>query len=340
MNKMIKKVAAVMAAMTLVMAFTACGAKEEPKVEDTALLREYSVYAPDGAPALSLANAIDKANEGEFNFNVVDASTIQTLVTGEEPAADFCVMPVNLASKLLGNGETYKLLGVVTNGNMYILTTAGEELTVDNLSTLAGKTMGVVQLSNVPGLTLQAVLKANNVPYGIIENQEAATADVLNLLEVDAATGVTPAGGCDYYLCPEPAASTKVAKTEGKLKFAGDLQAMYGDGGYPQAVLVVKASVAEEDAAAVKAMLSYMEGSAEFMANTDPATVADLLASAYTEGMTPAFNAANLTSDVIAHCSVNFKPANECKDAVVTFLNQLIDVNPKAASEVSETFFN
>jgi len=129
----------------------------------------YSVYAPDGAPALSLISAIAEADE-HFTYHVVDASTIQTYVTGNEPKADFCVLPVNAASKLLGSGETYQMLGTVTNGNLYFLSTGDNAtLTADNLSSLAGKRIGVVQLTNVPGLTLQVVLKQYGIEYTIAQ---------------------------------------------------------------------------------------------------------------------------------------------------------------------------
>lgn len=130
----------------------------------------YSVYAPDGAPALSLVNAISQNNE-HFTYNVVNSTTIQTYVAGNQPKADFCVLPVNAASKLLGSGETYQMLGTVTNGNLYFLSTGSNEvLTKDNLASLAGKTIGVVQLPNVPGLTLQVVLKQYGIEYTIEGN--------------------------------------------------------------------------------------------------------------------------------------------------------------------------
>ena len=175
----------------------------------------YTVYAPDGAPALSLANAIQASTGNTFEYHIVAANAITAQVTGANPAADFCVLPVNAAAKLLGTGTTYQMLGTVTNGNMYFLG-AGEQatLTKENLATaLKGKTIGVVQLANVPGLTLRCVLEDNDIPYEILGNDtEASDSNKVYLKAIqDAATGVTPAGGCDYYLCPEPAASAKVS---------------------------------------------------------------------------------------------------------------------------------
>ncbi|MDE6676474.1 MAG: hypothetical protein K2K12_02010, partial [Clostridia bacterium] len=153
MKKIISLFAAAAVCGACVFGAVACGNSED----------KYTVYAPDGAPALALVNAISQSDE-DFAYHIVDSGLIQAQVTGKTPKADFCILPLNLASKLLGNGETYQMLGTVTNGNLYFLTTAGESIKPENIqTTLIGKTVGVVQLPNVPGLTLQAVLK----DYGI-----------------------------------------------------------------------------------------------------------------------------------------------------------------------------
>ncbi len=313
----------------------ACGTEE----------KSYSVYAPDGAPALALAQAIsqEQADGNLFEYRVISAATVVAQVTGENPAADFCVLPVNAAGKLLGTGEQYKMLGTVTNGNMYFLTT-GENppITEENLSAaLTGKTVGVVQLTNVPGLTFQAVLKEKKIPYTI--GGEAQT-DKVNLKAIqDAAAEVTPAGGCDYYLCPEPAASTKIAKTAQSPKpfhLAGDLQKLYGgEEGYPQAVLIVKSLLLEEDANAVKTLVSHFEKGAEFLRTASSEQVLSLLAEKRTQGLTPSFTAENLTAEVIKNCSVRFTKSADCKDSVNAFLEKLKEIDPQFTAPAQDAFF-
>ena len=338
MKKLVSGMLALVLGAATVCAVTACNDSYET----------YTVYAPDGAPALALANAVQEEGEGEnFDFRIVDSSTIAAQVQGETPNADFCILPVNAAAKFLGTGETYQMLGTVTNGNMYFLTTGDNaSLTTDNLDVLVGKTVGVVQLSNVPGLTFQTVLKANDLDYQILSSEVEAADDMVNLQPIqDAATGVTPAGGCDYYLCPEPAASAKIkgtAASANPFKLAGSLQNLYGDGtGYPQAVLVAKTSVIEDTygAAMVEEMIGYMEGSAQFLAEAEASEVVALLEDKYTEGMTPSLNANNLTSEVIANCSVRFTPAQECKERVNAFLAELIAISPDFTSAVDDAFY-
>lgn len=305
----------------------------------------YSVYAPDGAPALGLVNGIAQTT-GSFEYHIVASNLIQAQVTGESPAADFCVLPVNLASKLLGTGETYKMLGTVTHGNIFLLTTGeNETVTAQNVASLKGKTVGVVQLANVPGLTFQAALSNLGVDYQTISNLEVEkAADKVNLLQMGTdASNVTPAYGCDYYLCPEPAVTAKIkgtANTPKPFKLAGSLQEIYGgEAGYPQAVLVARSTIIENNKAVADELISYFAGNAEYLANASAATVLSLLDGVRTAGLAPAFTDKNLNETVIANCSVRFVPSRECKAEVNTFLEKLASVKADSVSAVSDNFY-
>lgn len=347
MKKLLTSIAALAMCAATVLGFAACDGKEP--VEQKKDLPDLQVYAPDGAPALALCNAIakdDAKEEDSFDFHVVDASTITTFVTGASPAADVAVLPVNQAAKTLGSGATYQMLGTVTNGNLYFLTTGDMELTADEAQlkeALVGKKLGVVQLTNVPGLTLQVVLNRYHIDYAILENAEAeAATDKVNLVPFSP-ENVTPAGGCDFYLCPEPAASTKIKGTASApkpFKMAGDLQALYGEeGGYPQAAIVAKKSVITERKAEIDALLGYLGGSASYLDSASVEIVLDLLDEARTDGLAPSFNANNLTKDVIARCSVGFRSAKEDKERVLTFLGELVKVSEASTAIPADDFF-
>ena len=131
-----------------------------------------SIYAPDGAPALALAQLMYDDNQfyqTSVTYNIVSSDAISAYVTGESPVADICILPLNAASKLLGSGETYTILGTVTNGNLYILSKDSEEITSENIvGLLSGKTIGVIQLANVPGLTLKIILNKYGLEYQTI----------------------------------------------------------------------------------------------------------------------------------------------------------------------------
>lgn len=309
------------------------------------------VFAPDGAPALSLLCAIDgerQKTDSAFDFNIVDSGNIQTYVGGKDPQADFCILPVNLAAKLLGTGEVYEMLGVVTNGNLYFLTSGdaavNAPLTAENFKdALTGKKVGVVQLSNAPGLTLRVVLRQYGAEANILQDaDQTADPEKVNLVPFDA-EDVSPAAKCDYYLCPEPAASTKIKGTQSSpvpFRMAGDLQQLYvGSDGYPQAVAVAKKSVIESDPAAVSAFVAYLEGAETYLETVSADTVLNLLEGVREDGLKASFNANNLSAQVIANCSVRFTASSVCKADVTAFLDRLIKVSPQSAARPSDTFF-
>lgn len=300
----------------------------------------FTVVMPDGAPALSMAKLLSEDEDGdEVAYQVVDSSTISTFVTGENPSADACVLPVNLASKLLGTGETYKMVGASTHGNLYIISaTTTETITKDNISSLAGKTVGVVNLANVPGLIFKSILTDSGLEYNEVGNDGEKSADKVNLVAVDGAS-VVPTDGIDYFVAPEPAATTKVNKVAA-FNFVGDLQELYGDGdGYVQAVLVVKASYIENYSAYISSFLAEVSENAEWIASADATTVTEAVTAHLTEGMTPTFNANNLNAQVIEHCNLKFTYAKDCVDDTKEIIEKFISINSSAAKTVSDSFF-
>ncbi len=318
---------------------TACG--KEGTGQGTNSLK---VFAPDGAPALALASLLaDEEAASAYDVEIVNATTIQTYVTGETPEADFCILPINAAGKLLGTGTVYQMLGTVTNGNLYFLKDGTKELpdlTAENFGTaLLGKTLGVIQYEQVPGLTLRVVLDGAEVAYQTVESVENPAADKVNILPCTPQT-VAPVTGCDYYLCPEPARTTKIGATQGKLAAAGSLQELYGgNNGYPQAVLVVKKTVISEHKQAVVDMISHMESAHDFLMQTEAKTLDSLLSSKRTKGMDAAFTEAQLNSTVLENCSVRFTKAADCKTAAIEFLTKFKAVSPASTEIPADAFF-
>ena len=122
-----KKIALVIAAAIAASVFGFSGCKKDREALD--------VYMPDGAPALALGLPMyEDGQEDGVEYHVVAATTVQTYVTGKEPKAEVCVLPINLAAKLLGEGDVYKLAGLVTHENMYFLSSNGVVYNQQNFS--------------------------------------------------------------------------------------------------------------------------------------------------------------------------------------------------------------
>lgn len=294
------------------------------------------VFVPDGAPALAIAQLMAEENKfgKDVNYHVVDANSITTHVTYEDMSrnADICVLPVNDASKLIGDGASYKMLGTVTHGNLYLVSaTEKAALTVDNFAEeISGKNVGVVQMAKFPGALTKLVLNE----YGV---SDSVTLQAVQPTEV---TGV--GSDFDYFVIPEPAASTRVGNANLNLKQAGSMQELYGgQSGYPQAVLVAKNSLIENDPEFISQFTSAVASSAQWLLDDSVSTetVLSTIKSHYPdpENTTPAFN--KLTKGVIENCAVSFVGAADCKEEVKTFLKKLKNTDPAFASEVTDGFF-
>lgn len=127
--------------------------------------KNFTFYAPDGAPALAIAKFIsDGENFAEglsFNYNVTVADEIKNYMNGAKGTADFIIIPVNLASILYKNSQaSYKMVATVTHGNLYLVSK-----TAFTLKDLFGKKVGVTGEGKVPDLTLKYVFDKNNMEY-------------------------------------------------------------------------------------------------------------------------------------------------------------------------------
>ena len=87
--------------LTLALSLVGCSTPYEGQI---------AIFMPDGAPALAFAKLMNDENQlGKENltYNVVDANNIKNYIANGSATA--ALLPVNLAVKLCGNGEKYKL---------------------------------------------------------------------------------------------------------------------------------------------------------------------------------------------------------------------------------------
>lgn len=304
---------------------------------------EYKVYAPDGAPALSLY-ALSNERYSNFTVSVVNAETINVYVSGNEPQADFAILPVNAAVKLLGDGEKYRMLGTVTHGNLFLLKKADGELieTTDDLSKLVGKTVGVINLANVPGLTFKTILADNNIAFNELKDGASPATDKVNLKAVDRAEVLPTTSDCDYFVAPEPAVSTKVNATGGKLSVAGNLQILYGgESGYPQAVAVAKATVYSSNKTVINKFVKALTDARELLLSESVTAeeVVNTVSGWLVGDMKPTFTADNLSKTVIENCGIKYVAAQSCKSEVLAYMQKVNEQSNGAYGTPADKFF-
>lgn len=229
------------------------------------------------------------------------------------------------------------MLGAVTHGNLYLLAQEGE-YTPQNLASLVGKTVGVLQMNEVPGLTFKATLNKYGIAWQELKNDGTVDETKVNLVALaDAAAVATVVADC--YMIAEPAAS--VQATKNNLVIAGSLQTLYSDeGGYPQAVLVAKNELLAERGEWVQAFVQEMAQAPTWLATASGATiVAAVNAHMDDPDAQTSLKAPMLSPDVIGRCGVYFTYAAAERSAANSLLEALIAVNPNAAAMPSEAFF-
>ncbi len=292
------------------------------------------VYTPDGAPAISLTPAMNKGFDG-VNFNVVDGQTIASFVTGENLKADVCVLPINMASNLLGDGKNYKLLGTVTHGNFYLLSKSNVTITKDNLTDLIGLKIGVLQLKNIPGLTFKSVLLENEIPYAEITSPDDAENNQVNLIGISGAE--IGREEFDAFLVPSPQADLKAKALN--LNFIGSLQELYGENGFPQAVVVAKNSLIKENPNFISEFKTTLLDGDNFVCESNIEKVCNLILNNLQGGLTPTFTAKNLTIKMIENSSIKFVETKYCKEEIINFISRIQKVDGNAVKTFNDNFF-
>lgn len=237
----------------------------------------------------------------------------------------------------------YQMLGTVTHGNLYFLSKNSEEKfdTTASLQSLIGKKVGVVQLPNVPGLILKLILKKNKVPFEQIEPADIAAEDKVNLLAISsdnaAATIVANAENYDCFVAADPLVTLK---TNQNLFRSGSLQALYGENGYPQAVIVGKSAFLKQYPEWTNKFMEKLSGADEYLAESAAAAILAPYTAAYTaDGRTGSWNAKNLNAASVANCNVKFEASATCKTAVTTIVTEMFEIQGQAAPTLTDAFF-
>lgn len=293
---------------------------------------ELTFVCPDGAPALSIAKYIndedDLDTDAKINYQIVNSDSIGGIMS--KGSADIMVLPVNAASKLYKayKDDSYKMVSVVTHGNLYIVSTKQIEV-----SDLENEKLGVIGQGLVPDLTLKYVLSKNNVNAKNITYYQTAK-EVLPLLKVGGQNGLETA------LLPEPALSNLINSTPNKQFYTTNLGELYDSEvkAYPQAILMVKQSVLQK----YSNLVSYLERTFDsnvtwLKENTENGVNA--INSKLPDGVTPSLVANKISGEVVDRCSVYWQNSDNAKGQVKQYINNLITINENSAKAIQDDFF-
>ena len=276
-------------ALAAMMLLTGCATKEPSQTT-------FNVLCPTGAPTLAWLSTYEEITT-EGKFDVTEGSDLLVAeLTKADSEYDIIVAPVNAGMKLITAGKsTYKLAGVITWGNLYIVGTEGALEGTGEIGTFG---TGAVPEKVYQAANVQTTLTAKD--YG--------TAGASNI-SADLIAGNLQAG-----LLAEPLVTATIAKSNGTLKVLADMQELFKDAtgsteyGYPQAAIFVKDGV---DA-------SYIINKVSEYTNGDMADAETYLNNIGTD--TLGLPAAAVVVKSLPRQNVNYKPASEVEGQLTEFL--------------------
>ena len=306
MKKIIAKIMAFVSAAALALPLAACGNDEENVVH---------VYMPDGAPAVALSALMDSGYAGT-EFKVVAAATIGGLVNNG--TADMAIMPINAAAASYNRGTGIVMLSVNTHGNLYVV---GGDADIAPAA-LVDHSLGVIGAGNVPDLTVRMLFDEIEVPYETVRDMEDGKVKKVSgkvaLYYADDATGILPllkTGKLDYALVGEPAATNSGAHIA--IDMQEQWRAAFGKG-YPQACLVAKKSLVQNNKKYVDGFLAALSASDGWAArNPDKALAA---VKNHFDGTS---TLKVLTETIVENCNILTVPAMQKKDDCDAFFGAL-----------------
>ena len=302
-------------------ALVSCG---NNKKDDTKEDNIVNFYMPDGTPALAVASLLEEGFEYDnkkIEFNLVQASEIAATIVKD--SCDIAICPTTAAAQIKNAGTDIKLLSNNVFGNLYIVTTGNSS----SLEDLKGKIVYTTAATTIQ--LLQYELTNNNIKY---QNGDTATDGVVTLCSKDSASTIIPllsqAASNDVEaigVLGEPSVTKAMQLIGSKLKIAVDMQTEYTKINgtatsklYPQASIVVKTDFAEENETFILKLYEKLLTNENYLISNY--SKLNTLLSKYHSTL----SGTTFTLETIERCNVSIKKAQDDKDYINQYLNNLI----------------
>ena len=323
-----KKVFAILLALSMLLAMTACGGNAPettaPSVPETTAPLETTapvaaepvdVMILNGTTGFGMANLMDAAANGaaaqDYTFSVeTDASNIvAALVNG---SVDIAALPTNAAAAVYNKTQGgVQVLALNTLGVLYLVTDGSVE--ISSMADLAGQT--VYAPAQNPSFIFQHIVQANGLTDVTIDNTYAQPADL---------NAAVASGQVSVAVLPEPMVTVAKSKNP-ELKVALDLTAEWdkvsAEGSLVQGCVVVRKEFAQANPQAIALFLEEYGASIQTMLEDIEGTAAKIEANGI-------FTKAAVAAKAIPNCNVCFITGAEMKTALEAFMSTMFEVAP------------
>jgi len=264
-----------------------------------------TILSPKGAPALSLVPLIQ---ENKDSIEFVDGTDVLSaeLIKGEK---DVIIAPVNLGAALSKkDSNPYRLYGIVTWGNLYLVSNADVALVESEPIAIFGE-------QAVPGLVFNSL--KDQLGQTFVSTAFNAVTDV---------QGQLLSKSFNIGLMAEPLVTATIAKAKTlesplNLTVYKDLQVLWqektGFDNFPQAAIYIKADISDEKLKQVEARLELMMAYNIELNNNPSMLETDITEELATTLGVPA---SKILTQAWDRMNVNVVKAEDNKEAIEAFL--------------------
>lgn len=262
----LKKVVSILSITALSsMLFIGCSVKQDDNQQRELVDKiNVNIVAPDGLPSIAISKLAKEKNNIKDAYSVTyniekTSDNLSTTVMKQEP--DIAIVPSNMAAIAYNKTLNYKIVGTVGMGSFYLVSTEN----ISSLEELIGKEVGNTGKGLTPDITVQTILKQNEIELESINFTYVNSANELVPLM---ATGKVKTG-----FVPEPGLSALMSKNP-NIKIIESLNELWkssneSENGYPQSTVIIKSDFIKENEDFVKVFLKELSNSVDWV-NKNP----------------------------------------------------------------------
>lgn len=295
----------------------------DSKKEEVTKTVNVNIGAPDGLPAISIAKLAQEDAQIKEGYDVeyiLESTSVALSTDVMKENLDIAIVPSNMAALAYNKTSNYQIVGTIGKGSFYLVS-SDEDVTGLN-SSLEGKEVGMISKGLTPDITVQSLLKEQNVDSSAINfNYSNEAIDLVSLL----ATKKLNVG-----IVPEPALSGLLTKNTDLKVICGinDIwkEVFNNENGYPQSTLVVKTSFANENKEFLESFVKALDENITYT-NENPKEVGELASEFGVNIKAP------LLEKAIDRSNLKFISINDCKDEYINYYNILYSFNPKVLGD-------
>lgn len=275
----------------------------------------YTIYLPDGTPALAIANLLDKADD-RFKINFVNPTEIASSVSVSN--CDMAIMPTISAATLYAKKNVpIKIVSNNVFGSLYL----ASKTLINDVTNLKGHLIYATAGTTID--MIKYILTKNSIKFNLSSEIKE---DEVSITTASSAQEIIPllAKNSECFgVLGEPVLSNALKKVQ-DLKIALDIQNEYSkinnNESFPQACFVAKDEMILNHEKVLKRVISLLKDNKEFI-NESISRISSIY-----ENYNSSLKNINFDDNLIKRCNIDFKMAKEIKTEINRYVYDLRNI--------------